>query len=316
MSLALFVLFNHRYDNNLPILNRLYKSRFSNIFYIVPFYDGKQENVFPVYGRSIFFETYVAQAIQQLKGRKFSDYLFVADDMILNPSINENNYRDYFEVKNGESFIPYLLPLHKLKFFWIGTISAFTYRIRQKYVEIKSELPSYEYAIQLMARQDIKIEPLSWSQIFGNGTYNLRFLGERVRLLMGLYYRIRHPFRKYYRLSYPMVASYSDICLISSNSIDRFAHYCGVFGATSLFAEVAIPTALVLSSKSKIKTEAMTKKGGRSYWADTKNVFCESDDYTFNKLELKYNSLDDLIINFPSDALYIHPVKLSKWINK
>ena len=98
--------------------------------------------------------------------------------------------------------------------------------------------------------------------------------------------------------------------------MERFAHYCGVFGATSLFVEVAIPTALILASEKKIKTEKDISKNGRSYWKTANNVFCDNPAYLWDNLENEYKDLNDIINRFPEDAIYIHPVKISKWIKK
>lgn len=113
-----------------------------------------------------------------------------------------------------------------------------------------------------------------------------------------------------------MAASYSDTLLVSGDVMSKFAHYCGVFGATSLFVEVAVPTALVLASNQKIKTEKDISKKGRSYWKTSDNVFCDDPQYTWDNLENEYKNLDDMIARFPENAIYLHPVKLSKWIKK
>ena len=63
-------------------------------------------------------------------------------------------------------------------------------------------------------------------------------------------------------------------------------------------------------------TEAKIQHRGRSYWASTNNVFCEDESYLWGTLEKEYKSLNDIIARFPEDAIYLHPVKLSKWIKK
>lgn len=39
-DVALIVVYNHRYDRNIEVVERIYAGRFSNIFHLVPFYDG------------------------------------------------------------------------------------------------------------------------------------------------------------------------------------------------------------------------------------------------------------------------------------
>lgn len=51
-KIALMVIYNHRYDNNIPIIEDLYNNKFSHIYHIVPFYDGDKRNVISVYDSS------------------------------------------------------------------------------------------------------------------------------------------------------------------------------------------------------------------------------------------------------------------------
>lgn len=313
-NIALIVLFNHRYDKNLPILENMYKDRFSNRYYLVPFYDGNMQNVIPVFGRSIFFEIYIAQAFNKLKDKGFDYFYIIADDMIINPIINENNILDFFEIEKGESWIPHLRRIRDQKYFWLGTLAGYVYKPIQKYVETKGELPSIENAVKQFEKHGLRNPmDLSRKDVFREFTFRTTTMSDKARLILRIISRIKHPFRKSANLAYPLAASYSDTLLVSGDVMPKFAHYCGVFGATSLFVELAIPTALILASDKKIKTEKDMSKRGRSYWKIPENVFCEDASYTWENLEKEYKDLDDLIARFPKDAIYIHPIKLSKW---
>lgn len=315
-DVCLIVIFNHRYDKNLPILEDLYRERFSDRFYLVPFYDGDMENVIPVYGRSIFFETYIAQGANIFINQRYKHYLFIADDMMLRPSINEKNYKDYFEVEEGQNWIPALTSLQDMPKYWIGTMSAFAYRCKQKYVEVEHELMSEDDAILKMQQQGLNILPLSRYDLFKEWSFRTHYLADKLRLAARIITRLCHPFKNSYKLDYPFVGSYSDIVLIAHNDIARFAHYCGVFGATSLFVEVAIPTALVLAAQKKIKTEKDTKYRGRAYWSSSDVPFWEDDESHWDTIEKKFRNIEDMLNRFPENQLYIHPVKLSKWVTK
>jgi hypothetical protein len=109
-------------------------------------------------------------------------------------------------------------------------------------------------------------------------------------------------FPRVYKTNFPIAGGYSDILLVDSNSIVEFCHYCGVFASTKLFVELAIPTALILSAK-KIVTEKDISLRGKALWTNEELKYLE--EYNFN-LEL-------LISKFPSNQLYLHPIKLSKW---
>lgn len=316
-KVCLLILFNHRFDRNLPLLDAMYKDRFSHIRYIVPFYDGGRDDVIPVFARSVFFESYLAQAYNVLRKEGFGYYFIIADDMIINPRINENNLMDFFELKEGESWIPHLRTIREQKFFWIGTLSAYTYKPVQKYVEVKGQLPSVEDALKQFEFHGLK-DPMTLSRydVFKDFSLRTKYMADKARLALRTITRLRHPFRKTANLNYPIAASYSDTLIVAGETMERFVHYCGVFGATSLFVEVAIPTALVLASKKVIKTEKDLSKHGRSYWYSADNVFCDDTSYTWDNLEKEYKNLDDMIERFPEDAIYLHPVKLSKWMKK
>lgn len=315
-DVCLIVIFNHRYDKNIPILEGIYKDRFSNRYYLVPFYDGVMENVIPVYGRSIFFESYIAQGTNVFYKTEYKHYLFIADDMMICPEINENNYKEFFEVKDGQSWIPALTPLHEMPKYWIGTMSAFLYRKKQKYIEAQNEFMPIEKAHQKMALQGVNVKPLSRYDLFKEWSWSIRFMADKLRLGLRLITWLRHPLKKTYELEYPMVGSYSDILLVSGDCMKSFAHYCGVFGATCLFVEIAIPTALILSSNMKIVTEKNTKRKGKAYWFSSAVPFWEGEDSQWDNIERQFKNLKDMMERFPEDQLYIHPVKLSKWVRK
>ena len=117
---------------------------------------------------------------------------------------------------------------------------------------------------------------------------------------------------------YPLLAGYSDFLVIPSNAIERFVHYCGVFAALNLFAEVAVPTALALSCD-VVRTELAlnhhfteveaprnpsTRWKGVEFWTES-----EMEAYA----DLFAGDLSDVLSGFPSDWLYCHPVKLSRY---
>src|SRR5580704_10569699 len=106
MEVALIIIYNHRYDKNIDILERIYGERFSNIYHLMPFYSGDKSNVIPVYEHSFYFQNYVAQGFKSYFKKEYSHYFFVADDMIINPVINEQNYATQLKLTETTSFIP------------------------------------------------------------------------------------------------------------------------------------------------------------------------------------------------------------------
>lgn len=326
---ALIFVFNHRFDKNIPVLEELYKSRFNNIYHLVPFYDGDRPNVIPVYESSFCFQGYFSQGFKTYFNEEFEHYLFVADDMILNPEINENNYRTFFQISNEDSFIPEIFELNNFtnnetlnvdpfvslteralmrkneklsRFLWSRTPDAVEYDPKKEYVEGMQEIPTYSEALEIMKKHGIKISPLLYTDMHECPRICFKEIKDLIR------YCIRKLQGKKYHLNYPLVASYSDIVIVSSVSIEKFIKYCGVFAATELFVEFAVPTALLLSSE-KVVTEPEISKRGIIHWA-----YSGSQKVAFEKEMQKFEyNLQNLLNNFPADKLYIHPVKLSKW---
>jgi hypothetical protein len=303
LKVALIIIYNHQYNKNIEILERIYKNRFSSIYHLVPFYNGDKDNVIPVYESSYYFQGYVSQGLKSFFKEEYSHYFFIADDMILNPMINEDNYREHLGLSDETCFISRLSTIDEAKRFWTMNQHAIMYNTQSPGVEAMGQLPNHNQALDLLKRFGIVNKTLKFEYIWQtpetykqwvnrikkNKTFILRYFKNKVT-------------KKEYELSYPLVRSYSDIFVVSSDAIKQFCHYAGVFAATRLFVELAIPTALVFSAK-KIKTEKDIQLKGRALW--TKKYFSVLDTYEYK--------LRNLLDNFPKDQLYIHPVKLSKW---
>ena len=114
-KVALLIIYNHRFDKNIPRLEDIYSDRFNHIFHIVPFYDGDKKNVIPIYESSYYFSGYVSQAYTHLKGKGFTHFFVVADDMIINPRINEENLWECLGLKENECYIDGFIDLSKQK---------------------------------------------------------------------------------------------------------------------------------------------------------------------------------------------------------
>lgn len=290
---ALLIIYNHRFDRNIPILNNIYKGRFSNVFHIVPFYDGDEENVIPVYESSFQFSGYISQAYTHLKGKGFTHYFVVADDMVINPEIDETNLWEKSGISHDSCYILGLTSFQTRKKHWERTIEALGYNPYVKGAEIKNVIPSIEEATERFKFHNLPTGDIPFKYVYKNVRRN-RSLNtcEKLQLL-----------RRRGRLAYPLVGGYSDILLVTADVMEKFALYCGAFAATRLFVEVAIPTALVLTSN-KIQYDKDLKLKEKTLWNE--------EDHS--RVLGKYNfSLEALNKDYPEDTLFIHPVKLSKW---
>lgn len=288
-KIALLVVYNHRYDRNIPIIDELYKDRFSYIYHLVPFYDGNRDNVITVYDCSFYFQNYIAQAYQHLKTKGFTHFFIVADDMMLRPSVNEKNVIEEIGINENDCYISRLTIFQERKDYWYFTPEALIYKVKQPGVEIENIIPSCEEAKKSFDHHGYPYTKIPLKRFFST---NWNTFKTRV-----------WPYRNCSRtLDYPLIGGYSDILCIPAEIMPRFCQICGAFAATKLFVEIAIPTALALSSKSiKTDVDLGIKRGD---W----------DINVINELTKDFNfELNKLHSNFPNGFLYLHPIKLSKW---
>ncbi len=324
-QVALILVYNHRFDKNIETLENIYKDRFTHIFHLVPFYTGTKQNVIPVYESSFNFQGYFAQGLKSFFRETFAHYFFMADDLILNPAISELNYSIYFKLSESSSYLPEIFSLHnltnndtlrfeefynlkgELKYYWWRIRDAVGYAHEKEGVEIKNELPSYADAEQRLLDHGFPIKPVDYTDVHGR-FFPLSLLKKnKIKRAARHIYSLKNP-SKTHTLSYPLVCSYSDIVIVSKDTIKEFCHYCGAFAANDLFVEFAVPTALLLAS-TDVVTEPKLGARGNIYW-----TYSEQEALNYEKAMSPYGyTLSRLMENFPSNSLYMHPVKLSKW---
>lgn len=287
-KVALVIIYNHRFDRNIDKLEKIYRGKFSHIYHVIPFYDGSRPNIIAVYENSYFFSGYVAQAYTHLKGLGFSHFLFVADDMILNPIVTEATLWSVTGLSENECCLPANpKDLTRLQSPWHWFSYALTYTPRCSGVEALGMLPSREDAIMRLNSHGFHTPRLTmrcWLK--------QRLNGDKCSKI---------PVRR--TMIYPTVGCYSDIFLVTADVMPKFAQYCGIFAATRLFVELAIPTALYLAAD-RIRDNSTIKLHYGALWTDEEKA---------KLLGFAKCDLNQLLLNFPSDLLFLHPVKLSQW---
>lgn len=307
LHIPLIIIYNHKFEKNIEILEKIYAPRFSKIFHLMPFYRGNRRNVIPVYEHSFYFHGYVAKAYKFFFNSEFSHYLFISDDLLLNPSITEKNIPKYLNIDSASNFIPELIELHKqpLDQFWSRIRLAYEYKPNQEGVEIADEIPSYNEAIKKLKHFGLSIKPLKFAQIYQKPRLFFQKKDAKHELRKIIKWLMSFPNHNRLNLKYPFIGSYSDIFLISQDNIKDFCHYCGAFAASKLFIEFAIPTAIALTAK-KITTEKNLSLEGKVLLTDLDYKVLDKFDKNLGKL------LDE----FPRQWLYVHPIKLSRWLYK
>ena len=190
--------------------------------------------------------------------------------MVLNPLINENNYKEHLRLTSTTNFIPGFIPLHDAGN-WDRVSEAYHWNLKQDGIEANGQLPNYEEALKKIHSLGLELKPLRFNQIYKLPKSLKGWLEPLISrrayshiMLIFKYLKSRLQ-KKTYLLPYPIVGSYSDIFVISADTIKLFCHYCGVFATTKLFVEIGLPTSLILSAK-EIVNEKDIKLQGKALW--------------------------------------------------
>lgn len=294
--LRLIIVFNHRYEANLDKLEAIYRPRFPDIRYLMPFYQGTRPDVIPVYESSAQFQGYFAQGANAFIDPAVTHYAFIADDQLLNPNLNAGNFVERFGINGSEACIENLNPLNNTSFEWphlMGALYAWKY---ERFTLYRRELPTPEEALARMTRHGVKFADLTWRNLRGeHGWHRYPGMKSALKLLVRNKGRVKVP--------YPTVWTYADLVVVPREHIRQFCHLCGVFAAMRLWVEVAIPTALAFSCD-RIKQLLLTGRKGLQIWSPA----------GVEELERKANRQVSRAFEVAGEHyLYIHPVKLSKW---
>ena len=294
---GLVIIFNHRYEKNLSKLRRIYGSRFSEIRFLMPFYLGEEQDVIPVYDTSYYFQGFIAQAYARIMEMDAEYFLFIADDLIIHPDIDEWNAAQKLGLLNEkEVFYPWLSELNQRgRFEWAHTkwsSQPFTTRG----MAWRSELPPRDDAFALFKEFMGNEYPREYNDEFFQGCASPE---EEKELFLKSNGGTRE-------VPYPMAKGYADIFAVKKTALGKVSHMFGVFAAMNMFVEIAVPTAIVLTVK-----KCNISFAGCSEFIDEMILWEENDKL---KIESEYgNDINNLINRFPAECLCIHPVKLSRW---
>ncbi|MCH9665262.1 MAG: hypothetical protein K0U41_05380, partial [Gammaproteobacteria bacterium] len=315
--------------------------RFSRIYHLMPFYFPDKsvdaelaKRIIPVFDNSIYFQGFMAAGYNTYRHEDASHYIFVADDLMLNPDINEDNYANFFELDAKDSFVQsvYDIPQPFDKSDW-GRIAQFSF-VFDHYtpgLDETHKLPSVEDAIDKFKSLGYATQPVRTGNKSQAGRILLKALSA-MHVNFPLFCRIprshhrpiirsvsiTHNFLAWFnkifkfKLSYPLVRGFSDLTIVPHNKMEKFCHYCGVFAGLNLFVEIAIPTTLVLLQEEDSKL--MTDKDSRfqTFHGHPHHLHPLNLHYQNLPADTKINTLDDMLAAFPREYLYIHSIKLSR----
>ena len=294
-KICLSIVFNHQFEKNIPKLNELYEERFSFIRYLSPFSTGETKNVISIYETSIHFQGYFSQAYQHLP-KNCDYYVFCADDLILNPSINENNLVEFLNCEKS-AYIKYLNPIWTHSFSWHKFEDCNDFPPKNCLVPYEQFLPYRKELLKTYAKHGFTYKNIGFHNLTGIVNKEIRI----KNIYSGIKYLIRNKFNRY--VHYPLVEGYSDFIVIPKKYLKSFCHYCGIFAAMNTWVDAGVATSLILSNPS-IKQEKDTNYYGTEIW---------DDDKLASKLSETNNRIKEIEDIFEDHELYIHPIKLSKF---
>ena len=307
-------LFNHRFERNLDKLDALYADRFPRRTYLMPFARSERADVCAVHETSWHFSGHVAQGAASFIDDTATHYVFISDDLILNPRFNADNIIRELGLPSGAGYIKSLAPLDANRYAWHRALPA-TIALKRNGAgfDWRAELPPEDDARAKFAAMGLADHVPSIQSVA-----QARHILGTVLPAAGY---LTAPWMAKLRgkpSDYPLLMGYADFFVVPASAIRQFAHLCGVFAALDIFAEVAVPTALALACDTVI-TEMMP--GARFAEADAPR----RADFPWQGTEFwdpaetpafaaRYgNEWQRLMKEFPEQWLYVHPVKLSQW---
>ncbi len=319
-EICLVIIYNNNFESNIEIVEKIYEGRFKNIYHLMPFYTGKKENVIKIYGNSYQFQDYITQGLSKFYNEKYSHYVFVSDDVMLNPNINKNTIKEMFKLEDDGGYLPGMFAVNYKKLSeWGYSYTSIENILKiSNACEYKNFLPSIEEAQNAFRKYGLEPKNITeegFNEIGrffqkNNVNYYLYSFKKELKAEFDKFLEKENKFDTCKNCSsfpkkfvYPMAGAYSDFFIIPSCKIKEFAHICGVFGALRIFAEIAIPTAMILSLE-KLSTQKNTSYMGKTGWSK------EFKD----ELKNKYNySVKTMFENWDNKISFYHPIKLSQW---
>ena len=289
-GVCLCILFNHPYLRNIPLLRRIYQDRFSTIRFLVPLHRTDEPDVITVYRGSFAHHAYAVDAWPELKTVECSHFVFVHDDVLLAPALNERTILDDLKIKGDrDGYIALLTPPPKDIGEW-GHLAGPLWRLLyprnvlagtgvDSLATVLEQLPDADAAYaklkQYGASRETTLVRTTLSDDhqggFGHFTFfghqqpkkEARFATDFLDLLFSA-----PPGQGSVTIPYPILicGPTADFYVAPRACMDEFLHIAGVLAAAGLFVEIAAAMALALACDcvSTIKQAPYTCIWGRA----------------------------------------------------
>jgi hypothetical protein len=313
-DVCLVVFITYNYAANIPKIYKYYGENFKNIRILIPYFRSEDDvRIITVYENCRNYQGMFAQAYSRLKDGKFSHYIFVADDCLLNNGLNQNNILNALKQDQTSSFITSMDTLVSTSLNWDNCKVEET-GFRTKGVEFKAEIPGPAKAVDLYKRHGKFVntqfnEFINYRDISLFGDLVSGFYEKATRIILKRRKKIPEKYlpKTIKQMPYPLLMGYSDLLVINAHDLNYFCHLCGVFASMRMFLEIAIPSALAMAC-SHIITEKDIDLIGVTFWKKERE-----NELMALKKECQ-NSVRNLFLGDRRKVLYFHPIKLSSWV--
>lgn len=316
-KICLCIVFNHPFPDNIDLLEKIYRHRFPDIRYLIPFHrDPNNPDVIPVYRGSYVHQGFATDASFYLREVECSHYVFLQDDVLLNPRLTANNILSRLEVGPAEGFINQMssVKLDAGGWHWIlGILWKLFYPRNQlsgtgvdSIDTIFKYLPNLDQAFGIMSRYGIDLPVITRNETSLSDTSVVRdipYFGTRDSTMVrqmnqlvmdSLFATAPDPSRIEIPYPFAMSAWGADFFIVPKNAFEMYQHYSGVLAAAGTFAEISVATSLALTACNVVTA------AGKPYKFDW--IWTADRERQAEELALKLGD---------PDMIAVHPVKLS-----
>ena len=313
---ALVVIYNHHFPVNVDKIEKIYGERFDKIFHVMPFYEGDDDRIIPIYENSYQFQGYIAQAVDKFYSDEYEYFAFMGDDVLLNPNLSNKTIEDVLKVDKDTGYIA-----RNIKSMTLGHVETRKWILpsiaNYLHCEDKEAIDKLLPSPQEIAK---KYEKLGLScKIFDENAFNYLFDYMKIQPFWNFFYKIRFGnlefdlakiFEQYEKNAtlplkplIPFSLGFSDFFVLPKRYIKDFVRICGIFAHARIFVEVAIPTTMVILLD-KISLPQDLNQVVVNY--NTKEARAEL-------VERHGGSIKHIMENWEQENILVHPVKYSQW---
>lgn len=314
-TIAIVWIFNYDMPDNIKKLKAIYSKKFSNMWFALPHCEfNYEEHIFPYNSHSYYFENAFYKFSEIQLPENIKTIIFIGDDVLLNPSINENNILKKLNLNDDEAFVQNAFPYSNYMLYSGITkgnfpsrdISRTIYTLNQKielFSKMDDENNSHNKFLQLFS--GFSIQSLVDDKAIQN------FINKKMNIdnMLNCSNCMSDKFKTL------LTVCISDFLIVPRISLNKFGKYAKIYGENKIFVEYAtLPCLLHAIEPKKIKSFCTQPIFFRFFAENFINQYNQFDPYKYFSKCIHNIDIKDVLSKFPKDLFGIHQVKLSKYI--